>query len=55
MSKNPSKYADVHPGAYDLYAWGGRPKGNLAYTLENHVEVWKIFQREEFWDWRLAQ
>jgi len=50
MSKDPSKYSDVSPGAYDYYAWWKRPKGNIAYKTENHIKVWEIFQSEEFWN-----
>jgi len=49
MTKDPEDYEDEHPGAYDYYAWWKRPKGNIAYELETHYNVWVIFQKDEFW------
>lgn len=49
MTKDPADYDDDNPGAYDYYAWWKRPKGNIAYELETHYNVWVIFQEDEFW------
>jgi len=49
MTKDPADYEDEHPGAYDYYAWWCRPKGNPAYRLDTHYNVWVIFQQDEFW------
>lgn len=49
MTKHPDDFEEENPAAYDYYAWWKRPKGNTAYNLDTHYNVWVIFQEDEFW------